>query len=244
MKPYFEDGACAPIKAFVNERDIFDGLPEAKLTPSDEAACIQFKDYEKLILHTLREAVLYSGRCCRGTIEPGELLSLCYAALRKSAPRFRPGGITFLAYSKADLRGEISRFWKSRNCVRNSYLHESADEPTIKRELLISGAQEGEDITRAWEGCDEIEENYSEPDFDGIALRERWALVQPLLQSALNERERTVLQLTYEAGFSFEQIAGLMVPRVCREAIRMTHERALRKVRNALLRSKRLYPTT
>lgn len=229
--------------ATTSNHDIFAGLPTEKLSPAQEAICAVERDYDRLILHNLREAVLYTGRCCRGAIEPGELLSLCYAALRKSAPRFRSGGITFLAYSKADLRGEISRHWKSQDCVRNSYFHESADEPTIRRTSLISGAEEGETFTAAWEGADVLEENYSEPEWGAIEMRERMALIRPIMDSVLNERERTVVQLTYESGFSFEQIAGLMVPRVCREAIRMTHERALRKVRNALLRNKRLYST-
>jgi RNA polymerase sigma factor (sigma-70 family) len=224
-------------------RDIMSGLPDAKLTPSEESACVAAKDYEKLILHNLRDAVLYAGRCCRGNIEPGELLSLCYAALSKSAPRFRPGGIPFLAYSKADIRGETSRHWKSLDCVHNSYRHRSEDEPVIKRTLLTSGCQEAEEITFEWEGRDEIEDSYTEPEFDAIALRERWELVRPIIAKALNERERTVLQLTYEAGFTYEQIAKLVVPRVVREAIRMTHDRALRKIRNVLLRRKQLYTT-
>lgn len=240
-------------------KNILDGLPVEKLTPEQETGLVKSKDYESLIMHSLREAVLYAGHCARGKIEPGELLSLCYSALSKSAPRFRPGGITFLAYSKPDLRGEISRYWKSINVVKNSHNHHTSyrggvshryedrtgrDEHVNPTNPNFYGGQhrEEEDFDFCWEEVNNpIEEDFVDPEFDAIALRERWALVKPIIDSCLNERERTVLYLAYESGFTFEKIASMMVPKVVREAIRMTHERALRKIRNALLRSKKLY---
>jgi len=227
---YADDGAFNP------KRDIFAGLPESLPQDKESAATV-----EELVLGSMREAILYAGRCARGRIEPGELFSLCYCALSKAAPRFRPGGIRFFAYAKQDIRGEIARYWKSLDVVKHASEHESDECPVaVIRKNFTDGAEECETELHEVD-VEPIEPQHVEPEFEMINIRERWAIVAPLLHKCLNERERMVLSLVYESGFNFEQIADMVVPAVSRSAIQNTHGRALRKIRNALMRTKKLY---
>jgi len=226
---------CETSEFQVKTRDIFAGLPECLPQDRESKATV-----EQLVLGSMREAILYAGRCARGRIEPGELFSLCYCALSKAAPRFRPGGIRFFAYAKQDIRGEIARYWKSLDVVKHASEHESEHLPTIIRKTLTDGSEEGENETTQVD-VEPIEPQHVEPEFDMMNIRERWAIVSPLLHKHLNERERMVLSLVYESGFNFEQIADMVVPAVSRSAIQNTHGRALRKLRNALMRTKKLY---
>lgn len=231
-----------------DRRDILSGLPEHPMSEADENNCAVFiqrtQDLEhinRLVLSVMRDAVLYAGRCARGRVPAGELFSLCYSALCKAAPRFRPGGIRFFAYAKQDIRGEIARYWKSLDVVKNASLHEDpdVDPPTMSYKLAVTS-----DEYVAPEEAGELEHderNCAEPEFDMMNIRERLALIQPLMHTYLNERERTVLSLFYESDFNFEQICKMMVPRVSRSAIQNTHGRALRKIRNALMRERKLY---
>jgi RNA polymerase sigma factor (sigma-70 family) len=230
----FKKNYCPELGGFPS-RDIFAGLPQS-LKDEDEKSL----PVESLVMHNMREAILYAGRCARGRIEPGDLFSLCYTALGKAAPRFRPGGIRFFAYAKQDIRGEIARYWKSLDVVKNSSEHESETHPQVIRKNFTSGAEEGEEEGHELD-VEAIEPQFSEPEFEAINVRERWSIVAPLLHKYLNERERMVLSLVYESGFNFEQIRNLVVPTVSRSAIQNTHGRALRKIRNALFREKKLY---
>ena len=228
---------------------ILQGLPEEKLTPTEEEYLARWalqtpgepEPIHKLTLHNLREALPYATRCCRGALREDEIFSVCYAALMKAAKNFRPGGIRFFAYSKVYVRGELSRTWKTKDVVRSSSLHETEVEPELPRLGLRTLTDSAEDEKEKSDGrVDVIEPNFVEPAFASIDLKERWSLVAPLIGSALNERERTVVQLYYESGFSFEEIGDLLVPSVSRAAVQSTHCRALKKLRGALIRSKKL----
>jgi RNA polymerase sigma factor (sigma-70 family) len=224
------------------------GLPEHPMTVEDENNCAVFiqrtRDEDKinqLVMSVMRDAILYAGRCARGRIPPGELFSLCYSALCKAAPRFYPGGIRFFAYAKQDVRGEISRYWKSLDVVKSASAHEDkTTAPIFKVKVYNDAERDTEDVM-----CEIPDEALTptliEPEFDLINIRERWAIVAPLLHKHLTERERMVLSLFYESGFSFEQICKMVVPTVSRSAIQHAHGCALRKIRNALSREKKLY---
>ena len=72
-------------------------------------------DPETAILGSMREAIRYSRKCCRGRIDDGELISLCYDAMKGAARKYNPKyGISFFAHCKAYIRGEIARHWKKR----------------------------------------------------------------------------------------------------------------------------------
>jgi RNA polymerase sigma factor (sigma-70 family) len=225
-------------------RDILTGLPEHPMTEEEERNCAKWHNKESLdrmVLSVMRDAILYAGRCARGRIPPGDLFSLSYSALSKAAPRFRPGGIRFFAYAKQDIRGEIARYWKSLDVVKSASLHADDEWEIPNTPLPTKMVHDDEFVVPGESRDDELEQNFVEPEFDMINIRERLAIVQPLMHKHLNERERMVLSLFYESGFNFEQICKMVVPRVSRSAIQNTHGRALRKIRNALLREKKLY---
>lgn len=218
--------------------DIMNGLPQPMPLEDEQRLAQIIQDHptehhiNELALSVMREAILYTGGCCHGSVPPGELFSLCWSALCKSAPRFRPGmGIRFLSYSKPDLRGELSRHWKSECVVHNSWMNKAEADP-------VPEAAPARDTD---ENYGPVEKDYADPDWALMQINERWELVSPILKEICNERERAMLQWVYQCGFSYEQIGSMVVPSVTREAVRCTCERALRKVRNELFRRKKLY---
>lgn len=222
---------------------ILNGLPEEKLTPSEEAflsneACESA--WNRLTLHNMREAVPYATKCCRAALEESEVYSLCYTALMKAARNFRPMGVRFFAYAKVYLRGELSRTWRTKDVVRSSSMHETGPEPSGTRRHSPSpnsdDAEDGE--TASCEDGAPLEPDFVEPEYAALDLKEKWAVISPLIQVVLNERERTVIKLYYESGFPFEEIGIMLVPSVSRAAVQSTHCRALKKIRAALTRSK------
>ena len=207
------------------------GLPTEPLTEDGEAALTstirKFKAgakreeaLEALILGNMRDAFFYSRRCAYGKLPDEEIFSICFAALSRAAVRFDPKQGRFFAYCKPYLRGSVCRAWKSKDAVRNGGRTESLD--------IVPG-EEGEPMP---------EETSVDPEFDRIDLNEKWDLVRPLL-GKLSEAERRVLELHYNGGMNFREIGALLG--VTRSATQGTHMRALRKIRNALLRNRRLY---
>lgn len=230
--------------------DIFDNLPEALSAVAEQElasrACKDVDASNELALSSMREAILYAGRCARGRIPEGDLFSLAWSALCKAAPRFKPGMIRFFSYAKQDIRGEISDYWKGAiDTVKHASLHRDDETTHLKDTPPSPGVNNDEiDEREHWSKPEseplDLESDITLPEYELIGLHERWELVKPRIH-ALNEREQTVLKLIYEAGFNFEQVGKMMVPSVKRQAIAMTHDRALRKIRNSLLRCKRLY---
>ncbi len=222
-------------------------LPEESLSPSEENFLANEIQHHKgnddavnrLTLHSMREAVRYATKCCRGALREPELFSLCYAALMKAARNFKPDNIRFFAYAKVYVRGELARYWKNADVVRASSLHQSEDTPEIRRHWVHTIM--GHDMEQVViEDAESIEDDFIEPEFEAIDLREKLRVVLPLIESKLNERERTVLKLYYESGFAFEAIGAMLVPSVSRAAVQSTHGRALRKLQCALVRSHQL----
>jgi RNA polymerase sigma factor (sigma-70 family) len=227
--------------------DILKGIPEAISIEDESKLCAFIRaarnrklerthtyddDINTLVLHNLREAVPYALFCCRCSLSEAEVLSLCYTALRKAAVRFKPGGIRFFAYAKQDVRGEIARYWKSLKVVHNAKEHESEPVDRINRNETYGDRGEERLIEDDSEGP--IEPDYVEPEFDKIHLREQWEQLVPLLRD-LNARERMVIMLHYESGFSRKQIADMLVPRVTRQTIDNIYKTALGKLRSRVL---------
>lgn len=198
-------------------------------------------DKNELAMSAMKDAILYMMRCCRGKMSEGEVYSLAYAGLLKAAKNFRPGRVRFIGYAKPYLRGEISREWRSRDQVKSSSLHETEVIP--KKYDWEEREHIGENLPRGVEneGLESKRHTPVYPEFELIDIHEKWKLVSPVMENALNEHERTVLALHYEGGLSFEEISEMVVPKVSRSAIEAVHSRALRKVRNVLFRDKKLY---
>jgi RNA polymerase sigma factor (sigma-70 family) len=215
----------------VSISNLLAGLPTEPLTEAGEASLTatvrKFKAgakreaaLETLILGNMRDAFFYSRRCAYNKLPDDEVFSICYAALSRAAVRFDPKQGRFFAYCKPYLRGSICRAWRSKDAVRNGGRTESLDHtPDVDDEPLA-------------------EENAIDPEFGRIDINEKWELVKPLL-TKLSEAERRVLELHYNGGMNFQEIGELLG--VTRSATQGTHKRALRKVRNSLLRNRKLY---
>ena len=165
---------------------------------------------DKLALHNMSEAIRYASQCSRGTMSQTELVSLCWIALRKAANNYRKrksGGARFFAYSKVYIRAQI-------NLDRKQNL-----------DLVRNSESQAEEIS-------ETTESAVEPDFSNLESKELLAGLRPAIFSALNDRERAILILRYEAGFSFTEIGERIG--FSRQSIQKSHCKALLKLRSAL----------
>jgi RNA polymerase sigma factor (sigma-70 family) len=234
---------------------LLDSLPQDVFTVEQEFALatrIQKSknddDINDLVLHSMKEGFLYAKKCCRANIPDDELFSLCYTALRRNAKRFRPGGIRFLAFAKAGLRGVLSRYWKTLDVVKNSSLHESKEDfNTPTKTFEMRSVEDEEDHNPAEVDAVTLGEpewalrmagESVEPDFRGIDLRERLGIINEIVEKKLSPQERMVIDLFYRNGFTFQRIGDMTD--TTRSAAQLTHTKALRKIRRELERSKRL----
>ena len=152
-----------------------EGIPTAPLLDYQEESLTRSlteKNREELVMHSLCEAIPYLHTVSRGQVEQDELLSISYAALVKAVKNYKPGGLRFFAYAKVYLRGELSRYWRDQDPVKNASLHEDKETESRPEPPALQDAP------------------YSE-----IDLREQWALLKPLLRSRLTDRERMVIEL-------------------------------------------------
>ena len=234
------------------------GLPQINsISQAEEQLLAKSRDGDdktKLVLGHMREAFFYARQCCRAQISERELYSICYKALVECARNYKPNWQRFFAYSKPNIRGNISRHWKSLDVVRNASMHESEmtewqhmdqllDEK-CKTQGSLETTADLADHNRESEGLDirsVAPSDWVDPDFDGIDFRERMGLVKKAMADKLNDQERMVIELTYTGGYNFEQIGQLLEPRVSRSAVQQTHARALKKLRGELGRRKQLF---
>lgn len=219
-------------------------LPQTPLDRDTEIALTKRPDKNELVMSVMREACLYMTKCCRSKLPEDEIFSLAYSALMKASENFRAGcGTRFLGYAKVYLRGEISRAWKSKDVVRSASMHETGENTYYTPEYIDRQKKGEEELYCGVEHAESesVLKETAEPEFELIDLHEKWALVEPLLERYLNEHERTILALHYRAGLTFVEIAKMVCPRVSRSAIEAVHSKALRKIRNILMRVGRLY---
>lgn len=211
--------------------NILAGLPEKALTPETEQnyiilatadGCI-YSDRERaretIVLHSIRCSFDYAKRLSRGKLPDDEILSLVYTALSKSILNFKPGSQNFLNYSKAYLRGEISAVWRAKDVVRNAYRHE---QPMESNEIP-----------------EPLEPDSVGPEFNNIHWRELWHELEPILREKLSKRQLLILEQHYRFGKSFQAVGDELG--ITREAVRASHSKSLRKIRNELLDQRRLY---
>lgn len=192
------------------------------------------KDLDKLVLHSMREAVAYARHISKGHIEDGELISICYDVLNRGAKRWKTGWARFFAFCKPGIRGYVHRSWRSKNVVKGVGSENMVPPDTSNP----SGHHV--DLTGPWDDTEEItpEHEIDNPRFEDIHTRERWEQMKPLVERICTEREKAVLNLTYFSGRNFQEIAEMLD--LTRSAIQRTHRVALRKIRVALLDQGRL----
>src|SRR5688572_17454649 len=171
---------------------------------------------DQLVLHNLKEAVLYAQKCSRGGLSETELVSLCWVAMRQAADNYRTHkskGIRFFAYCKAYIRGQINAERKQKIVVRSGEF----DLNILDLDGIV------EEVTVA-------------PDFSNLESKELLAGLKPAIFSALDEREIAILILRYESGFSFTEIGERIG--FSRQSIQKSHCKALIKLRSALQEKK------
>lgn len=214
-------------------------LPEfaPKLSPAEETDLFKRMQrhkkgarYEKarsaLVMSVMKEAVGYlRSRWVQHRFSDGDLISICYKALTRAASNFNPchpDSVNFFRYSKPYLRGfvwaEYKRLTRLHGCTS---INNTMDENS-----------ESEDSDVFPEG-----DALVDPAFDEIHTRERWAILQPFLE-VLNEHEQEIIRLFYFSGLKLAEIADKR--KVSRQAVQATHNRAILKIRRALIRKKLL----
>lgn len=187
------------------------------LSRKDEIRLAKPRDEESktaFILYFLRESFVYSRRCCRQQIPDDELLSLCYTALLRAMKNYdsaRP----FFNYARVFLRGDIAQYWREKDVVKNSSKYEDKESNCVAVEPSV------------------------DPETSLIMMKERLALVLPIVEAKLNSHEKMVIDLFYNGCFTFRKIGALLG--VSRSAAQITAARALKKIRKELMRRKRLY---
>lgn len=192
-------------------------LPQIPLSAEHEQALFLTGGTEKLILHTLVPAVKYVNNtrqfegCGPNYIRLPEVLSLCYAALSKAVKTFRPGMKRFLAYSKPFLRGELCRYWREKNVVRDAFRHEAPESDEFPKPLASESV---------------------EPAFEEIHWKELWTQVEPVIRNTLTPIEIKVLEFRYKFSYTLEA-AGEEIGK-SRERVRQIEKEALKKLRAAL----------
>lgn len=203
------------------------GIPSTPLTgaaEADLASRIQAKHAEEdittLAMSALHEALPYLRTVSNGRIAQDELMSIGYQGLYNAARNFKPGRLRFFSYAKVYLRGQLSRRWRSQDTVRNASLHE---DPEVRSVQATADNDE----------C-------AEPGYDLIEIKERWALVQPVMREKLTERERLIVELVTIGGYSFTKVGQLVIPKISRQATQVCYRNALKKVRLALTRKRAL----
>lgn len=192
---------------------------ERKLLAGDKVSNLEIRD--RLLVHSLKDAIKYASACCRGLLPSDELMSLCTIALLKAIENYDPNHASHLgliSFAKAYIRGQLQKAWRDRNPV--AYGHEIPDR--LADESLEAAA----------------EEEFEDPAFDRIHAHERWVWVKPHFNK-LSETEQRVLILLFESRFTLAEVGRMLD--CTRENVRVTKLRALKKIRNGLYRDKLLY---
>jgi RNA polymerase sigma factor (sigma-70 family) len=218
---------------------LLNSLPEDKLTEvAEEALACKIQNdktdegsINKLVLHNMREAFLYSKKVCRERLPDDELFSLCYATLVRNAKRFTPKGVRFFAFTKVAIRGAIARHWRSLDTVRNASMHETG-EPATPR--CLPELDDAYDAPR----FDLSTDPSIDADFKGIEIRERMIAVSAIMEDKLTDQEQMIISLVYTSGFNFQEVGDLLG--ITRSAAQLSHAKSIKKIRAELGRTKQL----
>jgi len=225
---------------------LFNSLPDRRLTSEEEkelSKTIRFgsrpKDaVKKLVLHNLKEATIYAKHYCPADLfSDGEIMSLCYDVLRKSAPRFRPSfGIRFLAFCKHRLRGAVKRHCCTLDVVKHASVKRTDSAGGATFVPFTGGIDKYCPLTDEVSTC--TQGGTEDFDFAGVEVRELMLPLKALIRKKLNPRQRMVLRLIYDLGFNMQEIGDFLA--VSRSAIQMTHSSALEILRDELVGNKEL----
>lgn len=217
----------------------FESLPTGKLSKESEALLAvairkgSQKAAEKLVLCSLREAVVYGKQFYGDVFSDSELISVCYGVLRSSAQRFDPSRQRFIAFCKCGIRGAIKRHWQTLDPVRNASVKRRKDgynthEPAFMDFDFIcqtGGTPSDPEATNEPLGV-------QQPDWEGLHARERSEMVWEKIKKILNQREELILYLRYDSGFNYGEIGSLLG--ISRTLVQEIHKASLEKLREKL----------
>jgi len=234
----------------------FNALPDKNLTKDQEAALSRRilkgpgkqEAIDRLVVNNLKEASIYAKHHCPTHLfSDGEIMSLCYDVLMKSAPRFRPSfGIRFLAFCKHRIRGAVKRHCTTLDVVKHASTKRTDNEGGPAFVPFVGGCEipnRDKATVREDSPASEIYETSTQGgtvdfDFAGVDIRELWIPLQRVVKEKLNPRQRMVLRLVYDLGFNMQEIGDMLA--VSRSAVQMTHSSALRILRRELGQNREL----
>jgi len=179
----------------------------------------------RLVESTLKDATKLVASITNNTFGMAEAMSIAGAALMRAVRNYRFFGSAknptrFFTYARPYLRGEITAAWKLRCPV--SYGRHGPPEKVVQEDIPI------ETIPDNFDDTDE-----SGPNYDLIHIHERWEMVKPHLNK-LSETERRILTLQFFSGLDGVQIGNMLG--CTRANVREARNRALKKIRHALIR--------
>jgi RNA polymerase sigma factor (sigma-70 family) len=219
----------------------FNQLPTEPLTQEMADACAKrirrnpkdAKAIEKLVVHSLREAVIFLRDLSRGRLTDGELVSIAYKALERSARSYKPSkGHRFFYFAKKALRGVLIEHWRSLDTVKHS------KNLSINWDNAVDSAKprnkhpdiEDPETTSELEGR-------SEADFASIYRQEDYERVLRAMK-CLSKFEKAIVMFVRATGFSFQETADVFG---CSRAwVGICWNRAIDKLRAAVLQNSRL----
>lgn len=184
-----------------------------------------------LVTHTLREAVLYLRELSKHKVEDGELLSMAYKALQRSAKNFNPKhGKRFFYFCKKALRGVLTEYWRGLETVKRGHAIPWDTVPLFREQNKHPDIEDPE-TTAEIEGRTEF-------DYTPIDWAERWVDVERAM-CVLTDFERAVILILKATGLSFREVGEELG---CSRAwVGLTANRAIQKIRVELERDARNY---
>jgi RNA polymerase sigma factor (sigma-70 family) len=218
----------------------FDQLSTEPLTQDQANACAARikknpKDsdaIEFLVVHSLREAVLFLRELSRGRQSDGELVSIAYKALERSARSYAPAkGKRFFYFAKKALRGVLIEHWRSLETVKHANASVNWEEAAtqIKSHKLHPDLEDPE-ATSSLEG-------HIDADFSSIYSKEDFERVLEAMK-CLTKFERALVMFIRATGFGFREAADEFG---CSRAwVGLCYNRALDKLRAVLQKKGRL----
>jgi len=185
-----------------------------------------------MVEHSLREAVVFLRELSGGRLTDGELVSIAYKALERSARSYRPQkGKRFFYFAKKALRGVLIEYFRSLETVRHGDKSVNWDEAIEQ----TYGRKKHPDIEDP-ETTSELE-GRTDPDLQSIYQKEAFEDVLRAMK-CLTKFEKALVLFIRATGFSFRETAEEFG---CSRAwVGLCYNRALDKLRAVLVKKPRL----
>lgn len=219
---------------------VFDQLSTEPLTQEQANACAarirknpkDHKAIEFLVVHSLREAVLFLRELSKHRFTDGELVSLAYKALERSARSYTPDrGHRFFYFAKKALRGVLIEHWRTLDTVK----HAGNSIPWDEAAHTLQQRRKHPDLEDL-EQTSEIEGRV-EADFCSIHQKEDLDRVFKAMK-CLTKFERAIVLFIRATGYSFRETAEEFG---CSRAwVGLCWNRAVGKLRAVLVPKERL----